>query len=488
MQSTRSIKAMGREATRMADRLGVLERLAYGLGGLVNNLLGAAIGMMAIVLNLGLGMNPAVVGTLMALPRLTDALTDPLMGYISDHTRSRWGRRRPYIFVGAISAGLVFALLWQLPAGHGERFYFWYFLVGSVIFYLAYTVYATPWVALGYELTPDYNERTRLMGVSNFLGQFAWVAVPWFYAFMENDRFFSDSVEGARTLAILVGAFTMGVGVIPAIFLRERMAGLAAVENRVEAKSFLAGMAENAVSFFQGFWVTIRFKPFQKLCGATFLVFNGYMLISAFTSYVIIYYIYGGDKDAGAQLMGWVGTASAIGTFTVIPLVTWLSTVVGKRGAFFIAIGISVVGYVLKWFCFNPEHPWLLLLATPLIAFGLGGLFTLMGSMVADVCDLDELETGHRREGMYGSIFWWVVKLGMALALALSGVALNLTGFDVELGGAQSEQTLFLMRLTDVAVPIVASLLAIWLVYGYTLTEERSREVRALLEARRGRV
>jgi GPH family glycoside/pentoside/hexuronide:cation symporter len=187
MQSTRSIKAMGREATRMADRLGVLERLAYGLGGLVNNLLGAAIGMMAIVLNLGLGMNPAVVGTLMALPRLTDALTDPLMGYISDHTRSRWGRRRPYIFVGAISAGLVFALLWQLPAGHGERFYFWYFLVGSVIFYLAYTVYATPWVALGYELTPDYNERTRLMGVSNFLGQFAWVAVPWFYAFMEND-------------------------------------------------------------------------------------------------------------------------------------------------------------------------------------------------------------------------------------------------------------------------------------------------------------
>jgi len=133
---------------------------------LVNNLLGAAIGMMAIVLNLGLGIDPVVVGTLMALPRLLDALTDPLMGYISDHAKLRWGRRRPFIFFGALASGLVFALLWQLPSGYSQHFYFWYFLIGANLFYLAYTVYATPWVALGYEMTPDYHERTRLMGVS----------------------------------------------------------------------------------------------------------------------------------------------------------------------------------------------------------------------------------------------------------------------------------------------------------------------------------
>ncbi len=136
--------------TRPEDKVPMPQKLVYGLGAFVNNLLAAAIGGMAIVLNLGLGMNPALVGLLGALPRLIDAFTDPLMGYLSDNTRSRWGRRRPYIFCGAIAVGLIFALLWQLPEGKSESYYFWYFLVGSLVFYLAYTVFATPWVALGY--------------------------------------------------------------------------------------------------------------------------------------------------------------------------------------------------------------------------------------------------------------------------------------------------------------------------------------------------
>ena len=140
-----------------ADRIPKTEKLAYGIGALVNNLMAAAMGTMSIVLNLGLGMNPAVVGTLMALPRLLDALTDPVMGYVSDHSRLRWGRRRPFIFVGALVSGAIFAGLWQMPAGHSEDFYFWFFLIGANLFYLGYTVFATPLIALGYEMTPDYN-------------------------------------------------------------------------------------------------------------------------------------------------------------------------------------------------------------------------------------------------------------------------------------------------------------------------------------------
>jgi glycoside/pentoside/hexuronide:cation symporter, GPH family len=477
-----------RQTTDPRDRIPVAQRLAYGLGALVNNLLGAGIGVMAIVLNLGLGINPAIVGTLMALPRLTDALTDPLMGYISDHTRTRWGRRRPYIFVGAIAAGLLFAGLWQLPAGHSESFYFWFFLIGSIIFYLAYTVFATPWVALGYEMTPDYNERTRLMGVANFMGQFAWVAAPWFYMIMENKRFFEDSVAGARSLAVVIGVFVMLVGIIPALLCRERMKQVAERTDADEApgSSGLQALGRNFLSFFKGFLITIKFQPFLKLCAATFLVFNGFMLVSAFSSYVIIYYVYSGDKFAGAQLMGWNGTVSAISTFAVIPLITWLSTRIGKRRAFFFTIGVSIFGYAIKFFCYSQTNPHLILVATPFMAFGLGGLFTLMGSMVADVCDYDELNTGQRREGMFGSIFWWVVKLGMALALGLSGFLLNFTGFDVALDGNQSERTLLLMRLFDVGVPIVASAVAIWMVASYSITEERAREIRQLLEARRG--
>jgi GPH family glycoside/pentoside/hexuronide:cation symporter len=469
--------------TSPADRIPALQKFAYGVGSLVNNLLGAAIGMMAIVLNLGLGMDPVVVGTLMALPRLVDALTDPVMGYISDHSKLRWGRRRPYIFFGAIASGLVFALLWQLPAGYGKDFYFWYFLIGANLFYLAYTVYATPWVALGYEMTPDYNERTRLMGVSNFMGQFAWVAVPWFYAFMENDRFFPDSVTGARWLAVYVGVFVAVFGLVPALLCRERMKVIAEKEDAAAP----GGLGRNLADFFRGFLTTMRFKPFLLLCGATFLVFNGFMLVSAFTSYVIIYYSYGGDKDLGARLMGWNGTLSAVATFLVIILTTWLGTRIGKKKTFFLATGISVFGYLLKWFCYSKSDPYLLLVPTPFIAFGLGALFVLMGSMIADVCDFDELKTGQRREGMYGAVFWWVVKLGMALALALSGYALNFTGFDVALGGGQSEQTLFLMRVLDVGVPAIASLLAIALVAWYPLTEAMARDVRTQLEQRRGK-
>ncbi len=168
------------------------------------------------------------------------------------------------------------------------------------------------------------------------------------------------------------------------------------------------------------------------------------------------------------------------------PLAAQLATRIGKRKAFFLAIGVSVIGYCLEWFCDDPSVPWLLLLPAPRMAFGLGGLFTLMGSMIADGVDEDELQTHARREGMFGSIYWWVVKLGMALALAGGGYLLNWTGFDVELGGGQAGSTILWMRICDAFVPAVTSLLAIAAVWRYTITEARAAQTRATLEARRG--
>ncbi len=469
--------------TAARDRIPFVLKVVYGFGAFVNNLLAAAIGGMVIVLNLGLGMNPALVGLLGALPRLTDAITDPLMGYISDNTRSRWGRRRPYIFCGAIAAGIVFAILWQLPAGKSEAWYFWYFLGGSLIFYLAYTILATPWVALGYEMTPDYHERTRLMGVQNFIGNTAYMISPYFLAIMYLPVF-GDVVTGAGYLALIIAVVVIGLGILPAVFLRERFKHVAGDDVSDEG----GGIGSIVMDFLRGFGTSLKFKPFLKLCLATFLVFNGFILIASFQPYVIIYYVFGGDQEAGAVFVGHSGLIQAIAALMVIAFVTWLATKVGKRKAFYVSTGVSMVGYALKWFCYTPDNPWLVLVPAPLMAFGLAGLFTLMPSMICDVVDMDELNTRERREGMYGSIFWWVVKLGQSVAIFGGGLLLVWTGFNVELGGNQSAEAITMMRICDALIPCIASGIAIWSIASYTITEEKAHEVRMELEARRGAV
>ena len=240
--------------------------------------------------------------------------------------------------------------------------------------------------------------------------------------------------------------------------------------------------------FSKGIAITLKCKPFVKLCGATFLVFNGFQLGMSFSIYVMIYYLFNGnDSDAG-KLLGWFGMLTSIATLCVIPLTGWIATRIGKRRTFLITISLSIVGYGLKWVGYNPDYPYWLLYAAPFVAFGTGSLFTLMGSMISDVCDYDELVTHQRREGVFGAIYWWMVKVGMALAGLLTGVLLKGSGFDVALGAGQADKTLFLLRVFDVGLPIVTSAIALAIIATYTLTETRAHEIRTELEQRRGKL
>ena len=468
------------------DRISILQKSAYAVGMLVNNLQAAALPAMVVILNLGLGMDPVLVGIIGFIPRLVDAITDPMMGYISDNTTSRWGRRRPYILGGAILAGLIFAAMWQLPTGHSQSFYFWIFLAASVLYFVAYTVYATPFVAFGFEMTPDYHERTRLQAFANTLGQLPWLGVPWFYAIMESDLF-DNKVHGARILAIWVGGTICLLGVVPAIFCRDKSTSLPKREEPTGVEEMFDRVWGHTKQFFDGFVTTFRCRPFVKLCAATFLVFNGFQLGISFSLYVMIYYVFRGDNDLAGTLNGWFGMVTSLCTLGVIPLTAWISTKLGKRRTFLLTISLSLVGYGLKWFGYNPGHPYWLLASCPFIAFGTGSLFTLMGSMIADVCDYDELETHQRREGVFGAIYWWMVKVGMALAGLLTGIMLNLSGFDVELTTAQSDGTLLLLRVFDVGVPLISSAIALWIIFSYEITEARAHEIREILERRRGK-
>jgi GPH family glycoside/pentoside/hexuronide:cation symporter len=352
-------------------------------------------------------------------------------------------------------------------------------MTASILFFLAYTVYATPFVAFGYEMTPDYHERTRLHAFANTVGQIAWLGVPWFYALMASSLF-RDTVHGARVLAIWVGAAVAVLGIVPAIFCKEKYGSAPIAEAG-------KGFWKNMVEFFKGLGTTFQCSPFVKLCGATFLVFNGYQLGMSFSIYVMIYYLFNGNDSMGGKLLGWFGMFTSIATLVVIPLTGWIATHIGKQRTFLITISLSLIGYALKWVGYNPEHPYWLLFSAPFIAFGTGSLFILMGSMISDVCDYDELKTHKRREGVFGAIYWWMVKVGMALAGLLTGIMLKGSGFDVALGAGQSTKTLLLLRVFDVCVPLMTSAIAIAIMATYTITEQHAHEIRLELEQRRGK-
>ena len=225
----------------------------------------------------------------------------------------------------------------------------------------------------------------------------------------------------------------------------------------------------------------------MRLCGATFFVFNGFQTIAQFAFFIIIFYLFTGDTTAAGTWPAWFGTVSALCTaIIVIPIITYISTKIGKKKTFIISTLISMVGYALKWWGFDPGNPYLMFLPLPLISFGIGGLFTLMMSMTADVCDLDELNTGSRREGTFGAIYWWMVKLGTAVALLTSGAVLSLVGFDEE-AATQTTETLTRLRLADILIPVFTGVMAIAVMWKYDLTEERANEIKEALIARRGK-
>ncbi|MEO1716882.1 MAG: MFS transporter [Planctomycetota bacterium] len=465
------------------------QKIAFGIGMLANQLFPAAMAVFLVVLVQSLGMEPWLAGVLAFLPRILDAITDPVMGYITDNTKSRWGRRRPYIFIGAIIAGVSFMLMWQLDAEQPVMYNFWYYLVFALLFYVGLTIFATPYVAMGYEMSSDFHERTRLMAVAQWIGQWAWIIAPWFWIVIFDPAFFPDpetgesnGVHGARMLAIYVGAGCILLGIAPAIFCRTQP-----VDPATQDRLSLAGVAASLSSLAKGIAEAFKNGPFVRICLATFLIFGSFNTVAGMAYFIIVHHMFGGDTgpDGAGRWPAWHGSVGALATaFLAIPIVTLMSQKLGKRRAFVISQSISVFGYVLFWWCCNPSDPWMLFIPLPLFCFGIGGLFTIMMSMTADICDLDELRTGSRSEGLFGAVYWWMVKLGFAVAGLLTGVIMSKVGFDPGLE-TQTVQAMTGLRLAYIVVPVSGTVLAIVVMLGYDLTEQRSREIREQIDARK---
>lgn len=457
------------------------QKIAFGIGMLANQMFPAAMGIFMVVLVQDLGFPGWMWGVIFFLPRVFDSLTDPIMGFISDNTKSKWGRRRQYVMIGAIIMGISFSILWQLQREDGVDYNFTYFLIWSLVFYLGLTIFSVPYVAMGYEMSNDFHERTNIMAVAQWIGQWAWVIAPWFWVIMYDQGWFESADVATRTLAVWVAIFCMIFAMVPAIFIKSE-----STLNEDYPPMTLKNIGKSFGGLVDGFIEAYKNKPFRKLCIATFLVYNSFYTVSAFTFFIIVYYLFSGDADAAGIWPTLFGSLGALATtFLVIPIVTRMSKAFGKKKAFMLSQSISILGYLMLWFLFVPGKPYLFIIALPFFAFGIGSLFTLMMSMTSDVIDLDELTSGQRREGVFGAIYWWMVKFGFAIAGLLSGVILSIIGFNAD-AATQTEGAITGLRLSFSGLPILGTLVALLIMRGYDMTEERALEIRKELDERNG--
>jgi glycoside/pentoside/hexuronide:cation symporter, GPH family len=180
------------------------------------------------------------------------------------------------------------------------------------------------------------------------------------------------------------------------------------------------------------------------------------------------------------------GTGGMLSSILSIPMFTYLARRYGKLKALYINVGLMLVGSVAKWFLITPANPYLMIVNGIMMGPGTTGLWVILASMSADICDYDEVKTGKRREGSFSSIYQWILKLGSSLAFLMAGFILVGTGFDVELGGEQAASTFFWMRVFYTATPATAMLIIFAILTRYPLTERETQRIRKELEERRG--
>jgi GPH family glycoside/pentoside/hexuronide:cation symporter len=404
---------------------------AYGAGGIIPialfNIAGILVGLMG---NISLGLSAFWLGLILIVPRLWDALSDPIIGHLSDNTRTRWGRRRPYLLLGGLLVAILFVVMWWIPKGDMVRTWFptdtgyqafqlVYILITLLLFFTAVNIFEIPHGALGMELTNDYHERTRLFSAKSFVGNLFAMSTPWLFALANTERFRGtggNEADGMRYVSILIAAIIIPLSFWWTAKLRE--------------PGFAKASKQEKTPFWKDMKRTFSNRNFTNLTFTIFTLAMGFNFVNLLGSYIPIFYVFGGDKVAGARLLGINGTIWAItGVLAVFPL-NWISPKMGKRNTLVLAMILMSLAQLSKIVCYNPHHPYLVLIPTILLSAGMLFFFTLGSSMVGDICDEDELKTGYRAEGSYYAIFWWFIKMGTALASFVAGVLIVFTMFD----------------------------------------------------------
>jgi GPH family glycoside/pentoside/hexuronide:cation symporter len=441
-------------STAAEDRVPWNQLIVFGLGGLIPiALFNIVLQLVPLLGNISLGISAVWLGAILVLPRLWEALSDPVVGHLSDNARTRWGRRRPFILIGGIAVALSFVAMWWVPRENFLRQYvasdagvMWLqlsFILGTLlVFFTACAVFEIPHGALGLEMSTDYHERTRLFSAKSFLGNFFAMGTPWLIFFASLEVFSGSGgnlVDGMRYVSMIIAAVLAPMAVWWFFSLRE--------------PGFVAAREQKKSNFFEDMHTTITNRTFLVLTAIIFTLAMGFNFVGSFANYITIFYLYGGDVRAASTLLGITGTVWAVTALGAVFPLNWLGRRLGKSNTLLVAILLMCAAQLSKIDCYHPgslgtielpaglathfsgqtltiEGPYLILIPTMLLSAGMLMFFTLGSSMVGDVCDEDELNTGTRSEGTYYSVFWWFIKMGTAFASFVMGALLVYTSFD----------------------------------------------------------
>jgi len=442
------------------ERLPARTKLGFALGDHALNLALSALSLFYLVFLTDVaGLRPALASAVLFTGRVVDAFADPLMGRLSDLTRTRWGRRRPYFLIGALPFGASFAALWLDPTHGSQAAKFAWFAALYVGHSLLSTVIGVPYVAAQPEMTLDYQER-------NSLGSFRA----------------AGSVLGtlvvAATVQPLVGAFGGGAqgfavaGLVLGIWIA--LPWLVVFRVTRERPEF---QRPSSLTLLAGARTLVRHASYRRLvvlylCSRVAMDVAGAILVFYFKWWI-------GRPDDVSWALGLLLVSSVLS----LPGWLWLGRRLEKR-TLFVAGTAWWLGLQGFFFLAGPETPRGLLLAlAALMGLGYAMADMVPWSMLGEVVDEDELATGERREGVYGGVFTFLRKLAGASAVGLVGVALDLAGF-VPAARAQSAEAVLAIRAMTAAAPAVFLALSIAIALRYGLGRREHRAILAGLHAR----
>ncbi|MCB1693768.1 MAG: MFS transporter, partial [Pseudomonadales bacterium] len=358
---------------------------------------------------------PAAIGTLLAVSRLWDAVSDPVAGYLSDRTRSRFGRRRSWMFVAALPMGLGLFMIWSPPAVlHGVMLVGWMALA-LLLYETAKTAFFVPHGALGVELTPNYHERTRLFGLSHLIG-----AIGSILGLVS--LYFMDVAEDKRTFAFGLSLFA-AVWVIAIVLWSTR---------RLPERTDYQGRGSDKVF---GAFIDIFRNPHARLLLFIYGVETlGVASVGLLVPYLLQYVIVGMEGMMVPILLVYT-----IPQFIFTPLWIRLSQIFGKKRLWSFALWLNTATY-LSFFFFLDNIPMIWTLAF-MLGFASGCGSVVAPSIQADVIDYDEYLTGERKEGVYLAIWNLVSKSAASVTALVTGIALQFAGFEPNVDQSETVQT-----------------------------------------------